>query len=287
MNWRHSRLGVAAAAIAAAFFSNATHALAQPIGTSIGVHFPSNRGNPASRLLPTEVAGLPGFEKGFWNSADGGLDNDEVPGPTHNRFGTTANISLPVPGVLTDSQGLPTATTVEWTSNGTWNTTNGTATPDAKLMNGYIDAFENGDLPGVTAEVVIGLHNIPYTAYDVVVYVGSDGNNRLAQLSDGTTTYYYTTQSNDPNGGGGFDPGTDYIPIFATDPADRAPGNVALFSGHTEPDLEVRIIGWSAGNNNGIHAIQIVNLIPEPSTIVLLGIGAAGLLVVQWGRRRR
>ena len=285
MNARHSRLGVAVAAFATAFFSGATLALAQPPGTSIGVHFPSNRDN--ARLLPTEVAGFPGVEQGFWNSADGGLDNDEVPGPTHNRFGSTATISQPAAAVLTDSQGLPTTASVEWTSNGTWNTTNGTLTPDAKLINGYIDAFQNGDLPAVPAEVVIGLHNIPYSVYDVVVYVGSDGNNRLAQLSDGTTTYYYTTMSNDPNGGGGFDPSSDYIPIVATDPVDRAGGNVAFFFGHSEPDLELRIVGWRHGNNNGIHAIQIVNQIPEPSTMALMAFGAAGFLLIRWRRRRR
>lgn len=213
----------------------------EPIA-GLGIHFPSNRDN--ARLQPAEVAGV--VPQANWNSADGGANSGA------NANGTTATISLPNAAVLTDAAGAPTGVTVEWSSNGTWNTSNGTATPDAKLMNGYIDAI------GGTGSSTVVLGNIPYASYDVVAYLGSDGNNRTAAVTDGTTTYYYNTFSNDPNGGGGFDPGTDYVEATSTDPGNRPQANYAVFRGLSGPSQTLDVIRGSS--NSGFHAVQIIGV---------------------------
>ncbi len=243
---------------------------------SIGVHFPSDRDN--ARLQPNEVAGAPGFEQGHWNSASGTWESANNFG---NNNGDTTNISLPFDfGLLSDSTGTPVGTTVEWSSNGTWNTINGAATPDAKLMNGYIDAFSNfTERPDRGSTVTF--NDIPYNSYAAVVYVGSDGNNRQANITDGTTTYHFLTFSNDPNGGGGFDPVTDYVLTSNTNPAIRQPANYVIFPGLSGPS-QTFDINWTSGNH-GIHGIQIVNtggnpVIPEPFTASLLSLASLTLI---------
>lgn len=245
-------------------------------GQSIGVHFPADRDN--AQLQPDELAGV--HIQANWNSAPGGANN------VANASGDTTTITLPNDfDLLTDSDGNPVGTTVEWVSNGTWNTTNGLGPNtdgfhDAKLMNGYIDAFTNRNLP---ERVDVTFRDIPYATYDAIVYVGSDGNNRQGNLTNGTTTYRYLTQSNDPNGGGGFEQ-SDYIQITTTDANARQPGNYAVFPNMTSSSATFSIIDWTSGNNNGIHAVQLINrTVPEPATFGLSAMALLGLA----GLRRR
>ena len=231
----------------------ASSAMAQ----SIGVHFPSNRDN--AMLAADEVAGV--VSQGNWNSSDGGAD-------------AAANANGSIAGAK-DSNGDATTANVEWTSNGTWNTTNGMDTADAKLMNGYIDAV------GADGFATISVSDIPYSQYDAIVYFGSDGNGRTGQITDGTTTYGYSTFSNDPNGGGGFDAGSDYIQTMETGDG-RPESNYAVFSDLSDSSFSVEVIRGS--NNSGFHGIQIVNTVPEPSSMVLAALGLLSLVRL---RRRR
>ena len=232
-------------------------------GQSIGIHFPSDRGNAG--LDPGEVAGVGGYAQANWNHGDGGAAAGD------NAVGTTDAITSPNAGVLTDSNGDTTSVTVDWTSNGTWNTTNGADTPDAKLMNGYADAINDG------GEARVTFSNIPYASYDAVVYFGSDGNDRTGALTDGTTTYSYATYSNDPDGSGGFDQ-ADFV-LTDVD-AGNPQANYAVFTGLSGSSWSVDVLRGSS--NSGIHGVQIVN-VPEPATCGLLGVAILGLL----SRRRR
>ena len=240
---------------------------------SIGVSFASNRGNPDAQLLPGERAGV--VEQANWNVNDGGADAQGA------ANGATADIIGPMAGVLSDSNGAPTGATVTWTSNGTWNTNNGTATPNAKLMNGYIDAIGAAD-PFATVEI----GNIPYDEYSVYVYIGSDGNGRTGAVTDGTTTYSYSTFSNDPDGSGGFDAG-DFAE--STDTASGNPNaNYVVFSG-SGSTASISIMRGS--NNSGIHAIQIVNSGPPAAEVPLSPLPVGAVLVLGgalalWRRRR-
>ncbi len=208
---------------------------------SIGISFSSDRGN--LQLAPDEIAGAPGVAQANWNVNDGGADAQAA------ANGGSADIIGPLAGELSDSNGVATGATVTWVSNGTWNTTNGGDTPDAKLMNGYIDAI-GADDPFTT----VTIENIPYDSYRVYVYIGSDGNGRTGQVTDGTTTFSYSTFSNDPDGSGGFTP-DDYAET--QDAADGFPNaNYAVFAG-SGGSVTIDIIRGSS--NSGIHGIQIVN----------------------------
>ncbi|MFT5412184.1 MAG: hypothetical protein ACI9NC_004922 [Verrucomicrobiales bacterium] len=218
-------------------------------GSSIAINFNSNR-ETAAALLTEEIAGFPLVAQGNWNSSDGGAD--DVAGAN----GTELNIITPEAGVLVDSEGGNVSTKVTWTSNGTWNTNNGIGSPDAKVMNGYIDAIGAG---GFTT---IDFTDIPYPKYDVYVYFGSDGNGRTGAIESTTAgvTYSYSTFSNDPNGGGGFDPANDYI--LTTDTAVGNPNaNYCVFTEQTTADFSLHINRGS--NNSGIHGIQIVGTEPQ------------------------
>ena len=207
---------------------------------SIGLSFVSNRDLDAA-LVADEVAGVPEVAQGSWNNTRGGSSAAE------GASGTEADIIGPVAGALVDDTGALSGATVSWMSNGTWNASNGTATPDSKLMNGYIDAINEGGYASVVFE------NLPYGRYDVYVYFGSDGNGRTGQVRSDTAgmAFGYTTASN--AGGGGFQP-SNYIQTASTDA--NPPANWCVFADQTATAFEVHIV---RGNmNSGIHAVQIV-----------------------------
>lgn len=217
---------------------------------SIGVSFNSDRDN--TPMISTTVAGV--VPSTGWVSTDGGAD--AVAGAS----GSIVNSGV----------------TVNWTSNGTWNTGNGVATGDAMLMNGFVDAI---GADGAAQIVLSDLSSVFAGAYDVYVYFGSDGNGRTGQVAGPGATYSYSTFSADPDGSGGFD-NSDYA-ITTDTGAGNPNANYALFSGLTGDTQTFDIIRGSS--NSGFHGVQIIgDLIPEP-TVSLLALG--GLLVVF--RRRR
>ncbi|MAF22079.1 MAG: hypothetical protein CMP26_05710 [Roseibacillus sp.] len=231
-----------------------TSADSRPRGTgnSIGINFISNRDLNAA-LAPDEVAGHPDVAQVNWNNTAGGID--AVAGAS----GTEADLISPVAGSLADSDGAPSGVTVSWASNGTWNTTNGNTDPDAKLMNGYID---NINADGFST---VDLSGIPYAAYDVYVYFGSDGNGRTGAIESTTAgqTFSFSTFSNAP-GGAGFSP-ADYL-LTEDEGIGNPNANYCVFRGQTESDFSVQVNRGSG--NSGIHAIQIVGtVVPEVKLI--------------------
>ena len=193
-------------------------------GKSLGVSFNSDRGNAEATMSADTVAGV--VPSKGWVSTDGGADA---------QGGANGSITNGV--------------TVDWSSNGTWNTNNGGSNGDNQLMNGYIDAINAGGaaqvkISGINAEFADG--------YDLYVYFGSDGNGRTGKVAlEGGATYSFNTFSAQ---GGDF-------PAQYTQTTDEGDGNpnanYAVFEGLSGDAQTVDLIRGSA--NSGFHGVQIVS----------------------------
>lgn len=215
---------------------------------SIGFSFNSNRDNASAVMTSTTVAGV--VPSTGWVNTDGG--GDAVAGAT----GTFENNGV----------------TVDWSSNGTWNTNNGSSNGDNILMNGYVDAINAG---GAAQINLTGLSALFADGYDVYVYFGSDGNGRTGAVAGPGATFDFSTFSAQA--------GASPFPFVQTTSTDGSnpDANYALFSGLTGDSQTFDLIRGSS--NSGFHGVQIVgDLIPEPSSCLLIGVG--GLLMM---RRRR
>ena len=212
---------------------------------SVGINFLSTR-DPAAELAPAESAGHPDVAQANWNNTNGGAN------------GTEANMRSPSFGELVDSTGAASGVTMTWAANTTWNTSNGSGSPDAKLMNGYIDNSNNLG----TGFATVDFANISYPKFDVYVYFGSDVSNRTGWVESTTAgeAYSYSTSSNIP--GGGFDPESDYI--LTQDQANaHPPSNYCVFRDQMSSTFSVQINrGLQVSRNSGIHGIQIVSKEP-------------------------
>jgi hypothetical protein len=287
------------AVIAAASLATAQLTSAAP---AISVNFVDN-GNAgaqnanADALLPGEVAGAPGYAQSNWNNM--------------GRWGQT------VP--LNDNTGAAAAgVTSTWDSNNTWHTGSGTATPNAKLMQGYIDSLglPNRDNPfqffgnftpvtdpPTTAATndnrpivwVSGLSSWlaanGATTYSVVAYVDGDSTNRKAEYwlqsasgGDPPTTLGPDLTShvfvNDNSNFGDTQTFTQ-VPLSSNTLDSAAAGNYIVFTGLSADSFLLR--SEEQAVRSEFNGFQIIADSPEPATLGLFGIGAMGLLA----RRRR
>ena len=198
----------------------------------------------SAALLPGEVAGYITAIQDEWNSTVAGLNVGTTADLDHNADGVAEGFVKDTHGTnLTDLYG----TAVGWASNTNWNTNNGDGSPDSKLMNGYADNTDatNDQYP---------INNIPYAQYDVVVYVGSDGNGRtgsLALLDAALTELEVFTFATD-SAKGGFTPANYTVSSGAGNP----PANTIIFPGRTESSIVLEHRRGS--NNSGLHGYQIV-----------------------------
>jgi hypothetical protein len=173
----------------------------------------------------------------------------------------------------------PTAASVTWAANGVW-TAHDTpvgSTGDQVLTNGYLDDTAPAGDPQVGT--AINFSNLPFIgAYDIYVYYGSDGNDRTGTITASNSATVYNIATN-TGGTTGFD-GT-FTQATPADDGNTDDGEYALFQGVT--GNAVTITGLRGSNNIGIHGVQLVGNIPEPTGLGLLSVGGLGLLA----RRRR
>jgi hypothetical protein len=251
--------------IAFAFMASA---LATASAESIGVNFSGGwagvyvaSDNNLHPLASADAAGV--ASQAYWNNAS-------------VHAGSTANVLSPTAGVLVDSNDNATNTTISWTASNCFAAGTATkSTANQELMNGYIDlSYAGSNLTKIT------LSNISYATYDVYVYVGSDGTDRIGHgclVSSGGTsssTYFKTYSAN-------FD-GSTWVAATGSGTATANEAQYIVFHNVTGSSFTYCEAGDT--NNVGVCAIQIVSTVPEPSSTVLMLMGVAG---ISWHVRRR
>jgi hypothetical protein len=235
------------------------------INAKPGIGFKFNS-TAALDLTPAEEAGWILSRQTNWNNADGSTN------------GSSTNLNPNDPnfqGSAFDNTGSSSPVGIAWTASGSWNTGNGSATGDSKLTNGYLDNTGGGN--------TVSLTGIPYARYDVIVYFGSDGNDRTGSIAhedpvNGVREYFYRTFAQ--KGAAGFGK-SDYQETTDTDPGGANPqANFCRFQGQTTPDFFLQV---NRGNNNsGLFAVQIVDAPLPIIPVTSITRAAGGQVTVVW-----
>lgn len=214
----------------------------------VSVNFRENNGNPNQIIAPTTVAGGgAGVAASNWSNVTGGT-------------GSASD--------LNDDAGAATTLDISWSSGGMWgdgsaNTDANAQVGNAQLQRGYLDDNQGGPAP-----IQINLSQIPYAAYDVVVYFSTDtsgSNYGTITFTDGSGAVTGSTT------------GTKLLWGENPNLDDTNSLRVTNLSGDLTIDGPVR----NGAVRHSISGIQVI-AVPEPATFGLTGLGALLML-----RRRR
>ena len=231
-----------------------------PLGShaqsSIGVNFGGRQwsvgGNTPETLTVSDFAGV--VLQQNWNNVD----------PAGHDSGGLAQITGPHAGVLSDSSGTAlSGMAFSYAAQGMWSVSQTTSTGNQQLMNGYSDVESS-------ANGLYTFGNIPFSLYDVYVYVGADSNGRTAgvDINGGPQTYLLT----DANG---YNYSNPLIEGTATTQGAATSAQYVRFQNVAGSSLAIDLHYY--GQNVGMDGIQIV-AVPEPAAVTLSIAGGVAML---------
>ena len=145
-----------------------------------------------------------------------------------------------------------------------------------ELLNGYLNSGPAGWNPPITHSNVV-ISQIPYAAYNIIVYFSADTAGREGDVTDGGTTYSFNTI------GASSVSGSNAILTQTTDTSATytTSANYAVFSNLSGASRTITVQMRDNDEWGGIAGFQIVQ-VPEPSAALLGGLGMMALF-----RRRR
>jgi hypothetical protein len=190
--------------------------------------------------------------------------------------GTTTPPTVVSPTInLIDNSGVVTTMDIYFSGIGQYRIlsshpgNDGDGTYNKELLNGYVDMLDGNP-------VTVSLAQIPYSNYDIYIYLSADVANREGYVSDdGGLTYYFRTL------GSAAITGSNASLIQATETSDLGTNAAATYARFSNLTGSSQSLSVYALGNGGIAGIQVVQ-VPEPSAALL---GSLGMLMLL--RRRR
>ncbi len=199
----------------------------------------------------------------------------------------TNNVAQSV--TIVDNLGNSTAVGVSWVSLTPYSNSS-TSLTNPSLTNGD-QILNNGGIWGATprpAVPSVTVTNIPYANYEVIVTSLLDHGGTIISTTLVGGPTYYANQTQNPQDTGYIDgTSTGFTYTQSTDMSGVGTplGDYALFTNLSASSFTVKedIVSGVATAAN-LSSIQIVQVVPEPSTVVLLGLGVVGLFATIRGR---
>lgn len=161
---------------------------------------------------------------------------------------------------LPDNTGIATAMDLNYGSFNSWHVqgnhagldANGTA--NRELLNGYLNSGPAAWGPWTT-NTWVSLTNVPYAAYDVIVYFNADASGRKCSIEGPNATYNFSTMGSAVRSG----PSATFLPTTETSAGVYPTADFAVWQGLTSPNARFTTYPQS-GNDQwlGICGFQVV-----------------------------